>query len=239
MFLSLIVPTYNERPSIVPLLHRATAVLEKGLVEFEIIVVDDDSPDGTWQAAEEVAKDNPHVRVIRRRNERDLATAVTAGWGAAKGDLLGVIDGDLQHPPEVLPPLLKLIVDSRADIAIASRNVEGGGVSEWRPLRKVIAWVARSVARLVLPRLVSSVRDPMSGYFIMQRSVIESVALRPLGYKILLEVLVRGRYRTIKEIPYVFEERKTGKSKLGPQQCLHLLIHLWRLSREVGKPDRV
>jgi dolichol-phosphate mannosyltransferase len=236
MFLSLIVPTYNELQSIGPLLQRATAALEKVIDQFEIIVVDDDSPDGTWQAAERVAKDNPHVRVIRRRNERDLTTAVIAGWRTAKGDLLGAIDGDLQHPPEVLQVLLKSFFDSQTDIAIASRNVEGGGVSQWRPQRKVIAWVARSVARLVFPRLLRSVRDPMSGYFVMKRSVIDSVALKPLGYKILLEVLARGKYRTIKEIPYVFEERKMGKSKLGPKQCLDLLTHLWRLTRELGKP---
>lgn len=239
MLLSLIVPTYNERQSIVPLLQRATAALNKGLDEFEIIVVDDDSPDGTWQAAEEIAKDNPQVRVIRRRNERGLTTAVLAGWSTAKGELLGVIDGDLQHPPEVLPVLLKSFFDPRVDIAIASRNVEGGGVSQWRPQRKVIAWVARSVARLVFPGLLHAVRDPMSGFFILKRAVIDSVVLKPLGYKILLEVLARGKYQTIKEIPYVFEERKMGKSKLGPKQCLDLLLHLWRLAREIRRPDRI
>ena len=239
MLLSLVVPTFNECQSIVPLLQRATAALEKAADQFEIIVVDDDSPDGTWRAAEQAAADNPHIKVIRRLNERDLATAVIAGWKTAKGELLGVIDGDLQHPPEVLPALLKPILDSQADIAIASRNVKGGGVSQWRPQRKVIAWVARSIARLVFPRLLRSVRDPMSGYFIMKRSVIESTLLKPLGYKILLEVLARGKYQTIKEIPYVFEERKLGKSKLGPKQCLDLLIHLWRLSREIGKLERI
>ncbi len=236
MLLSLVVPTYNERQSIGDLLQRATAALEKVVDQFEIIVVDDDSPDGTWQVADAVAKENPHVRVIRRCNERDLATAVIEGWTTAKGDLLGVIDGDLQHPPEVLPALLKSIVDSQTDIAIASRNVAGGGVSQWRPQRKVIAWVARSLTRLVFPGLLRSVRDPMSGYFVMKRAVIDSVALKPLGYKILLEILARGKYQTIKEVPYVFEERKMGKSKLGPKQCLDLLVHMWRLSREIRKP---
>jgi len=231
MLLSLVIPTYNERPSIVPLIQRTTALLEKSLTEFEIIVVDDDSPDGTWQAVQELVQQNGRLKVIRRLDEKDLTTAVVTGWKAAKGNLLGVMDGDLQHPPEVLPVLLKSILDSQADIVIASRNVEGGGVSEWRPARKLIALGARLITVLVLPRVVKSVRDPMSGYFLMKRTVIESVALRPIGYKILLEVLARGKYQTIREIPYLFDERKNGKSKLGPKQCLDFLIHLWRLSR--------
>jgi dolichol-phosphate mannosyltransferase len=232
MLLSLVIPTYNERPSIVPLIQRTTALLEKSLTEFEIIVVDDDSPDGTWQAVQELAQQNGRLKLIRRRDQKDLTTAVVTGWKAAKGNLLAVMDGDLQHPPEVLPVLLKSILDSQVDIVIASRNVEGGGVSEWRPARKLIALGARLITVLVLPRVVQSVRDPMSGYFLMKRTVIESVALRPIGYKILLEVLARGKYQTIREIPYLFDERKNGKSKLGPKQCLDFLIHLWRLSKD-------
>jgi dolichol-phosphate mannosyltransferase len=231
MILSLVIPTYNERPSIVPLIQRTTALLEKSLTEFEIIVVDDDSPDRTWQAVQELVQQNGRLKVIRRLDEKDLTTAVVTGWKVARGNLLGVMDGDLQHPPEVLPVLLKSILNSQADIVIASRNVEGGGVSEWRPARKLIALGARLITVLVLPRVVKSVRDPMSGYFLMKRTVIESVALRPIGYKILLEVLARGKYQTIREIPYLFDERKNGKSKLGPKQCLDFLIHLWRLSR--------
>jgi dolichol-phosphate mannosyltransferase len=232
MLLSLVIPTYNERPSIVPLIQRTTALLEKSLTEFEIIVVDDDSPDGTWQAVQELVQQNGRLKVIRRLDEKDLTTAVVTGWKVARGNLLGVMDGDLQHPPEVLPVLLKSILNSQADIVIASRNVEGGGVSEWRPARKLIALGARLITVLVLPRVVQSVRDPMSGYFLMKRAVIESVALRPIGYKILLEVLARGKYQTITEVPYLFDERKNGKSKLGPKQCLDFLIHIWRLSRD-------
>lgn len=232
MLLSLVIPTYNERPSIVPLIQRTTALLEKSLTEFEIIVVDDDSPDRTWEAVQELAYQNGRLKLIRRRDQKDLTTAVLTGWKAGTGKLLGVMDGDLQHPPEVLPFLLRAILDSEVDIAIASRNVAGGGVSEWRPFRKLIALGARFITVLILPRVVQSVRDPMSGYFLMKRAVIESVALRPIGYKILLEVLARGKYQTITEVPYLFDERKNGKSKLGPKQCLDFLIHLWRLSRD-------
>ena len=232
MLLSLVIPTYNERPSIVPLIQRTTALLEKSLTEFEIIVVDDDSPDGTWQAVQELVQQNGRLKVIRRLDEKDLTTAVVTGWKAARGNLLGVMDGDLQHPPEVLPVLLKSILNSQADIAIASRNVAGGGISEWRPFRKLIALGARFITVLVLPRVVQSVRDPMSGYFLMKRAVIDSVALRPIGYKILLEVLARGKYQTVTEVPYIFDERKNGESKLGPKQCWDFLIHLWRLWRD-------
>lgn len=232
MLLSLVIPTYNERQNIVTLIQRVTPALEKALDHFEIIVVDDDSPDRTWQAVEELAKDNRRLRVIRRRGEKGLATAVVTGWKAAKGKLLGVMDGDLQHPPEVLPVLLRSILDSQADMVIASRNVEGGAVSEWRPIRRLIAWGARSMAILILPGIVKSVRDPMSGYFLMKHTVIESTVLRPVGYKILLEVLARGKYQTVLEVPYVFEERKRGRSKLGPKQSIDFLIHLWRLSRD-------
>lgn len=231
MFLSLVIPTYNERQNIGRLIQCVTRALAKTLERFEIIVVDDDSRDGTWQEAEEIAKGNPHLRVIRRRGAKGLATAVLAGWEAAEGELLGVMDGDLQHPTGVLPALVRCILDSRADIAIASRNVKGGGVSENRPIRRLIGWGARSLAVLALPKIRKSVRDPLSGYFLMKRSVIESASLRPVGYKILLEVLVRGKYQTVTEVPYVFEERKTGRSKLGPKLCLQFFVHLWRLSR--------
>ena len=126
MLLSLVIPTYNERQNIALLVQSITPTLEKTLDHFEIIVVDDDSPDGTWQVVDELAKDNPRLAVIRRRGDKGLATAVVAGWQTARGALLGVMDGDLQHPPEVLPVLLRTILDSQADIVIASRNVEGG-----------------------------------------------------------------------------------------------------------------
>ncbi len=206
--------------------------------DFEIIVVDDDSPDGTWQVAEELTKENSHLRVIRRRDERGLATAVVAGWEIAGGEVLGVMDGDLQHPPETLPKLLDPILNAHADIVVASRHINGGGVSDWRLARRFASWTAASIATLMLPGLLRTVRDPMSGYFLIKRSVIESVNLKPQGYKILLEVLARGRYRTVVEVPYVFEERKEGGSKLGPKQYLEFFAHLGRLAGETGQIGR-
>jgi len=236
--ISLVIPTYNERRNIIPLIRRVTFALQRTTDEFEIIVVDDDSPDGTWQVAEELAKGNPHLRVIRRQGEKGLATAVVAGWKAAEGEILGVMDGDLQHPPEALPDLIDSILTSHADIVVASRHVYGGGVSQWSLIRRFISWTAASIATLMLPGILQAVRDPMSGYFLIKRSVIESVNLRPEGYKILLEVLARGNYRTVVEVPYIFEERKEGGSKLGPKQYSEFFTHLAHLAVETGQMGR-
>jgi dolichol-phosphate mannosyltransferase len=215
-----------------------TIALEKVTDDFEIIVVDDDSPDGTWQVGEKLAEENPHLKVIRRQGEKGLATAVVTGWNAAGGEILGVMDGDLQHPPETLPDLLDSILNTHADIAVASRHVEGGGISDWSLIRRAISWGAAALSTLMIPGILWSVRDPMSGYFFIRRSVIESVRLKPEGYKILLEVLGRGKYQTVIEIPYIFEERKEGGSKLGPKQYLEFLFHIARLARDSGHIGR-
>ena len=128
---SLVVPTFNERPNIRPLLERIEAVLKQDPIDFEIILVDDNSPDESWKLAQEIAKEDSHLRVIRREGARGLATAVVAGWKAARGEILGVIDADLQHPPEILPNLLKPILRGFADISVASRHASGGGVGKW------------------------------------------------------------------------------------------------------------
>ena len=227
---SLVVPTFNERPNIRPLLERIEAVLKQDSIDFEIILVDDNSPDESWKLAQEIAKEDSHLRVIRREGARGLATAVVAGWKAAKGEILGVIDADLQHPPEILPNLLKPILRGFADISVASRHASGGGVGEWNLLRRFVSRGAAAIVFLMLPRTLRLLRDPMSGFFLIKRSVIDSARLKPKGYKILLEVLAKGNYRRIVEVPYVFEERKDGKSKLGPKQYLEFLMHVGMLA---------
>jgi dolichol-phosphate mannosyltransferase len=223
---SLVVPTYNERFNIGPLIGRIEAVLKQEPFHFEIIIVDDNSPDETWKLAQEIAKKDSHLQVIRREGSRGLATAVVEGWKAAKGDIWGVMDADLQHPPEILPDLLGPILKGRADITIGSRHVSGGSVAKWNLPRRSVSRGASAIAFMLLPQVLRPVRDPMSGFFLMKRSVVDSALLRPTGYKILLEILARGNYRRIVEVPYVFETRKHGKSKLGPKQYLEFLIHL-------------
>lgn len=227
---SLVVPTLNERPNIGPLIVRIEAVLKQEPFEFEIILVDDNSPDETWRLAQETAKEDSHLQVIRREGARGLATAVVDGWKTAKGEILGVMDADLQHPPEILPDLLAPIFKGVADIAIGSRHTSGGGVGEWNLPRRFVSRGAAAIAFLLLPQILRVIQDPMSGFFLMKRSVIDSALLKPTGYKILLEILAKGNYGKIVEVPYVFEERKNGKSKLGPKQYLEFLRHVGMLA---------
>ena len=177
----------------------------------------------------------PHLRVLRRMQERGLARAVISGWQAAQGEILAVMDGDLQHPPETLTRLIDALEKQGGDIAVASRHVRGGGVSEWNIVRRGISWGATLAAAWMLPGTLATVRDPMSGYFALRRSVIEGCTLKPEGYKILLEVLGRGHYRAVVEVPYVFIERQQGHSKLGPRQYREFLAHLIRLSWGTGE----
>jgi dolichol-phosphate mannosyltransferase len=228
--LSLVLPTYNERRTLPRLIPRLTTVLEESAAPFEIIVVDDDSPDRTWAVAGDMALADSRVRVIRRRGERGLATAVVAGWKAARGEILGVMDADLQYPPEGLPGLLDAIVDDAVDIVVASRYVAGAQRGRWPLHRAIVSRGAILLAKCALPRALGRLADPTSGYFLVRRRVIENVDLRPVGYKILIEVLARGRWRHMVEVPHPYAGRTEGKSKLGSRQTVEFLSHLTRLA---------
>jgi len=226
---SLVLPTYNETRNLPRLIPRLTRVLERTGAPFEIIVVDDDSPDGTGALAGEMARADPRLRVIRRRGERGLATAVVAGWKAAQGEILGVMDADLQYPPEGLPDLLEAIVEDAVDVVVASRYAPGARREGWSLRREIVSRGAILLAKLAVPRALSRLRDPNSGYFLIRRRVIENVDLRPIGFKILIEVLARGRWQHVVELPQAYEGRREGKSKLGSRQTVEFLSHLARL----------
>jgi dolichol-phosphate mannosyltransferase len=227
--LSIVLPTYNESKNLREMIRRLTQLFGDSLgTRYEIIVVDDNSPDRTWEMAEALALEYPCVKVMRRESERGLSTAVIRGWQAARGEVLGVIDADLQHPPEVLLALTQAM-DRGADIAIASRHIEGGGVSDWSLARRLISRAAQVIGLVILPGVVSRVSDPMSGCFLIRRTAIEGVKLSPIGYKILIEVLGRGRCPWIDEAPYVFRERIEGESKATHKIYLEYLQHLVRL----------
>jgi dolichol-phosphate mannosyltransferase len=237
--ISLVVPTYNERPNIETLVERSGTALASTREAFELIIVDDNSPDGTADAVRGLQATRPWLKLLVRENARDLSTAVVAGWRIALGDVLGCMDADLQHPPEVLQRLVKRLRTSGADIVIASRNVRGGGVSDWSLARRLVSWISTLLAAFVLPGTLGEVRDPMSGFFLLRRPVLRGAVLNPTGYKILLEVLAKGDYTRAEEVPFVFEERAQGGSKIGSSTVLKYLVHLVRISLETGEATRM
>ncbi|MFN6463310.1 MAG: glycosyltransferase [Nostoc sp. DedVER02] len=236
--LSLVIPTYKERDNIQNVVSILTQLLDESIPgKYELIVVDDDSPDRTWEIAQSLTDEYPQLRVMRRQQERGLSSAVIRGWQAATGSVLGVIDGDLQHPPEVLTQLLRS-VDQGADLAVASRHVEGGGVSSWSIARRILSRGAQLLGLVILPGVLGRVTDPMSGYFMVRRSAIANATLNPVGYKILLEVIGRGQVDQVAEVGYVFCERKEGESKVTWKQYIDYIHHLVRLRLSTGRVGR-
>ena len=227
--LSLVVPTFNESKNLRELIQRLTELLEPALHgEYELVVVDDDSPDRTWELAQALTVEYPRVRVMRRVGERGLSSAVIRGWQVARGDVLAVIDSDLQHPPEVTVQLWSEI-ERGADLAVASRHTDGGGVSSWSMIRRVLSRGAQLLGLMLLPGVLGRVSDPMSGYFMVRREAIGGRPMSPLGYKILIEVIGRGKIRWIGEVGYVFRERAGGESKVTWRLYVDYLRHLVRL----------
>ncbi len=235
---SLIIPTYNEAANICRIISTLTQLLDKSIPgAYELIVVDDNSPDGTWEIAQSLMPEYPQLRVMRRQLERGLSSAVIRGWQVAKGYVLGVIDGDLQHPPEVLLQMLHALNEG-ADLTVASRHIDGGGVSSWSIVRRFLSRGAQVLGLVILPGVLGRVSDPMSGYFLVRQSAIAGVTLNPVGYKILLEVIGRGKIRQIAEVGYVFQERQGGESKVTSKQYIDYLHHLLRLRLSTGRLGR-
>lgn len=235
---SLIIPTYKEAKNIPQIVEQLSRLLDSQLAgDYELIVVDDNSPDDTWKVALELTADYPQLRVMRRIDERGLSTAVIRGWQVARGEVLGVIDADLQHPPELLLQLWSEI-QRGADLAVASRHVEGGGVSDWSIIRRFLSRGAQTIGLILLPGVIGRVSDPMSGYFMVRRQCLIGRPLSPLGYKILIEVLGRGKIPWIGEVGYVFQERQAGESKVTWKQYVEYLQHLLRLRLSLGHIGR-
>ncbi|MEE9583235.1 MAG: glycosyltransferase [Dehalococcoidales bacterium] len=231
--ISLIIPTYNERDNITPLLKR----LERALAgyNYEVVFIDDNSADGTAEVATSLADKYP-VRVIVRKDKRGLASAVVDGLSHVSGKIIAVMDADLQHPPEVLPDLLKEI-EKGADIVIASRYVKGGSCLGWSLSRKLNSRGAIFLAHLLLPA-TRRVSDPMSGFFMFSKEAVAEAKLKPLGYKILLEILIAGKFKRVAEVPYTFGIRGRGESKLSAGQQMAYLRHLFSLMKRSGELAR-
>lgn len=258
--LTVVVPTYNERENVEELARRVFRAMagEKGGVE--LLVVDDDSPDGT---AEEVrrlgeamlragveaevrseggagevrsgggklAEDagggegRNEVRCIVRKGERGLATAVIEGMRQAQGEVMVVMDADLSHPPEMIPRLLEALERPGVKMAIGSRFVEGGRVDLHWPLHRRL----NSLMGRMLARPLTGVKDMMAGFFAVRKSELRLEGLRPIGYKIALELIVRHGWREVEEVPISFSDRAAGRTKLNMAEQMRYLRHLWRL----------
>ncbi len=227
--LGLVVPTLNEAGNIPVLLDRIRESLTSTRIGYEILVVDDDSQDGTANVVKEYAKQDARVRLFVRKGARGLAGAVIHGWKQSDAHLLGVIDADLQHPPEVLPSLVAPVLNG-ADITIASRYASGKGVGEWNKFRLFVSR-AGTLATAPLQRKDLRVKDPLSGFFIVRRECIDGLELQPEGFKILLEILVKGRIRKAIEVPFEFGNRHAGKSKADFKVAFQYFTLLGKLSR--------
>ena len=234
--LSLILPTYNEALNLPELFERLTTVLT---MPHEIIVVDDDSPDHTWEIAERLSSQYPAIKVLRRVGRRGLSSAVTEGFALSGGDVLMVMDADLQHDPHLILRLYEAVIGG-ADLAVASRYIEGGGVGDWVTGRRLLSKAATFLAAS-LPAV--HVSDPMSGFFAVSRRAYTLIAarLRPTGFKILLEVLsALPPHSKVAEVPLQFQLRKHGESKLSMRVQWQFVLQMLRIacSRLVGSLQR-
>jgi len=221
--LSIIIPTYNEKENIKELAEKIFCIFKQNNIEGEIVVVDDNSPDGTGSVAEKL-KDKYAIEVVHRPRRLGLASAVTNGFIAARGDVLCVMDADLSHPPEAIPDMFRLIQEEKADFVVGSRYVKGGSSKEWPFIRRFISSLSCS-----LTRGLTGVKDATSGYFMIKKEVIKDAVLKPKGFKICLEIIVRGTYKSICEVPIIFTDRKHGKSKLGFSESIKYGVHLIEL----------
>jgi dolichol-phosphate mannosyltransferase len=228
---ALVIPTLNEAGNIEPLVTRIRAALDPNGLNYEVIVVDDGSTDGTQDVVRACGQADPRIRLLARQGEKGLSGAVVHGWRDTNAELLGVMDADLQHPPELLPELL-CAVDEGSDIAIGSRYVQSKLVEGWNPFRQAVSWLS-TLTTLPLQRPGVYVKDPMSGFFVVRRECIEGIRLQPQGFKILLEILVRGRIHSAAEIPFQFGQRHAGKSKADVRVAFYYFSLLGKLSRDV------
>lgn len=228
---ALVIPTLNEAGNIDNLLDKTFDTLANTQCAYEIVIVDDGSTDGTVEKVMRWSRRHPRIRLLSRSGERGLAGAVLYGWSQSQATLLGVMDADLQHPPELLPVLLREI--EFADIVIASRYAHRRGVDGWNALRAAVSRLSTMAAAPLISKKRLHVTDPMSGFFIVHRRCIDGLKFQTTGFKLLLEILVRGQVRTVSEVPYQFGLRRAGKSKAGAAVALQYLQLLSRLSRDL------
>ena len=240
--ISILIPTYNESKNIIDILKSIGEHLPKNILT-QTIVIDDNSPDGTGNLVEEYIKNVKKIAgntidIIHRKAKRGLSSAILNGIQNATGDTIIVMDSDFSHPPSIIPKMIDVLKQSQCDIVIASRYITGGGIQGWSLKRKLISKVATKIAK---KGLGVKQRDPMSGFFAFKRNIINGLKFDAIGYKMLLEILVKTKGATVKEIPYTFTDRKFGSSKLGFSTIIDYAKAVWKLFRSgknVGNQEK-
>jgi dolichol-phosphate mannosyltransferase len=222
--LAVVVPTFNERDNISELVSRLDECFRG--TAWEVIFVDDDSPDGTAACVRDIARKDPRVRCLERIGRRGLSSACVEGMLASSAPYLAVIDGDCQHDETVLPRMLELLKSGEADVVVGTRYADGGGIGSWTASRVRMSRFATRLSRAVIKHDLS---DPMSGFFALRREVLELVvrSLSSVGFKILLDIVASSpKPLRVKELPYEFRNRHAGESKLDGQAVWGYLMLL-------------
>ena len=232
--ITVIIPTFNENESIRATLHRVDNVLRESGINGEILVIDDTSSDGTIDTVKLLQQVMPNLSLFIRA-ERGLSSAVVYGFVHAQSDIFAVTDADGSHEIEKIPAMYTKIKEG-ADLVIGSRYVKEGGIKDWPLKRWIISIGATAMGRMLIPKI----KDPVSGFFAVKRSVVENAPLKPTGYKIMLEIIGKGNWKTETEIPYTFVNRQKGNSKLGPkimaEYALQVLDNGWyTVTNRTGK----
>lgn len=222
---SIVIPTYNEAGGIERLLRALDEVFKANALDGEIIVVDDNSPDGTGAIVDRLSAELP-VRCLHRPGKLGLSSGVIDGWKHARPEsvALGAMDADFSHDINILPKMVAAVASGQYGLAIGSRYVKGGGITNW-PAKRIIT----SRVACWLARPLTNVKDITSGYFLVKREALDGVHLDPIGFKIGLEVVAKARYGRAIEIPYVFTDRIVGESKLNQKEIFNYLKQLRKL----------
>ncbi|HTW83176.1 MAG TPA: polyprenol monophosphomannose synthase [Candidatus Sulfotelmatobacter sp.] len=228
MKFSIVVPTYNEAGGIERLVTTVTQIFRDNGLDGEIVVVDDNSPDGTGAIVDRLEREGYPVRCLHRPGKLGLSSGVIDGWRFARPDsvALGAMDADFSHDANIIPRMVHALADEGYGLAIGSRYVPGGGISNWPKRRIVTSKVAIALAQPLTP-----IKDITSGYFLVKREALDGVDLDPIGFKIGLEVIAKAHYGRALEVPYVFTDRIAGESKLNQNEILNYLRQLGRIYR--------
>ncbi len=234
--ISIIIPTYNESQNIINILKSIGSNLPKNILT-QAIIVDDNSPDGTGKIVEDYLKNlkkmaDYTIEIIHRKAKDGLGSAILNGIQHAKGDTIVVMDSDFSHPPQIIPKLIESVKKYQFDIAVASRYIKGGNIQGWSLKRKIMSKFATLIAK---KGLGIDAKDPMSGFFAFKKNILNGLNIDAIGYKILLEILVKTKNVTITEIPYTFQDRELGSSKLNLKTIVDYYKSVWKLYR-YGKP---